>query len=103
MTRAKAKAKAKAIWMPAKERPRRRDSGSRSLDAGASPSESLQKHETLRQASPSGQPQRVSITDSYGASPRHRPWITPQGATPAKRIQLNTHPEGLKTGHNCNH
>ena len=36
-------------------------------------------------ANPSGQPQRVSITDSFGASPCHRPWITPQGATPAER------------------
>src|ERR1035437_5641619 len=53
----------------AKAARRRRDSGSRSLDAGASPSESLQKHETLWQASPSGQPHRVSITDSFGASP----------------------------------
>ena len=34
----------------------------------ASPKESMQKHETLP-ARPSGKPQRVSITDSFGASP----------------------------------
>jgi hypothetical protein len=35
----------------------------------ASPKESMQKHETLRPASPSGKPQRVSFTDSFGACP----------------------------------
>jgi hypothetical protein len=37
-------------------------------------------------ASPSGKPQRVSIADSFEPAPCHRPWITPQGATPAERL-----------------
>jgi len=35
----------------------------------------------------SDKPQRVSITDSFGASPASSPWITPQGAIPAERVQ----------------
>jgi hypothetical protein len=50
----------------------------------ASPKESMQKHETLP-ARPSGKPQRVSITDSFGASPVcHRPWITLQRRDPGR-------------------
>jgi hypothetical protein len=53
----------------AKNARRRRDSHPEASHDGASPKESLQKHETLRRKAPSGKPQRVSITDSFGASP----------------------------------
>ena len=86
MTKARAKTNANKEGR-AKNARRRRDSRSKGL-----PRRSLTKRiyaETRNPplASPSGKPQRVSITDSFGASPCHRPWITPQGATPAERLQ----------------
>jgi len=51
---------------------------------GASPKESRQNYESPLQACLSGKMQRVSSTDSFGACPCHRPWIAPQGATPAE-------------------
>jgi len=61
--------KAKAIRRPGKAARRRRDSGSRSLPPRSfTIGISLQTRNPLA-VSPSGQPQRVSITDSFGASP----------------------------------
>jgi len=50
----------------------------------ASPKESMQKHETLRRSAlkPNRRGSRSPIPSE--PAPCHRPWITPQGATPAK-------------------
>src|SRR5208337_4551125 len=54
---------------------------------GASPKESLQKHQTLRW--PAHQANRRGSRSPIPSepAPRHRPWIAPQGATPAERLQ----------------
>ena len=88
MTRAKAKAKTKEIRMPGKERPAAsrlviQEPLRRSLTIGM-----LAKTRNPLPASPSGKPQRASITDSFGASPASSAWVTPQGATPAEREPL---------------
>jgi len=65
----KATAKTKAIRMPGKERPGRRDSGSKGLPRRSLTIGILVETGNPPTASPLGQPQRVSITDSFGASP----------------------------------
>ena len=86
--------KANVIRMPGKERPATSRLGiqsprRRSLTIGIS-----QQRETLWQLSPMGQPQRVSQTDSFGASPvssalDHSDGRDPSGATTTiARIQM---------------
>ena len=53
----------------------------------ASPSESWQKHETLWQPAYRANRRGSRLPIPSEPAPRHRPWITPQGATPAERIQ----------------
>ena len=79
--------KAKAIRMPGKERP----AASRLMipeasHDGASPKESLQKHETLRWAAHRANRRGSRSPIPSEPPPCHRPWITPQGATPAERL-----------------
>ena len=97
------KAKAKTIRMPGKERP----AASRLVIQGLSTTEPHHRNpgrNTKPSASqPSGKPQRVSITDSFGASPAssaldHSARRDPGGAnTTLTRIQ-----NALNIGHNCN-
>ena len=85
MTKAKTKAKAKR--MPGKERPAAsrlviQRPRPRSFTIGISP-------ETQNPLS--GQPIRptaegLALPIPSEPTPRHRPWVTPQGATPAERL-----------------
>jgi hypothetical protein len=79
--------RAKAIWMPGKERPATSQSRIQDL---------LRRSFTIRMLAKTRNPptvgsqaklQRVSIADSSGACPVLSAWITPQGATPAERLQ----------------
>ena len=54
---------------------------------GASPKESLQKHETLRWQARQANRRGSRLPIPSEPAPCHRPWITPQGATPAERLQ----------------
>ena len=81
-------AKAKAIWMPGKERP----AASR-LVIQKPPTTEPHHRNICRSTKPSaGQPSRLTAEGSRlpipsEPAPCHRPWITPQGATPAERVQ----------------
>jgi hypothetical protein len=86
--------KAKAIRMPGKERPAASRLGIQKPPThGASPKESRKTRNPLP-GQPMGQPQRVSITDSFGASPvssalDHSARRDPGGATTTiARIQM---------------
>ena len=86
MTRAKTKAK--AIWMPGKERP----AASRLVIQKPPTTKPHQKNLCRNTKPPAGQPHRANRRGSRSPipsepAPCHRPWITPQGATPAKRLQ----------------
>ena len=80
--------KAKAIWMPGKERPAASrlviqrppttEPHHRNAGKNTKPSDG-QLFEPNRRGS------RLPIPSE--PAPCHRPWITPQGATPAERIQ----------------
>jgi hypothetical protein len=52
-----------------------------------SPKESLQKHETLRRPTLRANRRGSRLPIPSEPAPCHRPWITPQGATPAERLQ----------------
>ena len=69
MTKARAKAKTNAIWMPGKERP----AASRLVIQRPPTTEphlrNAGKNTKPSDGQPSAKPQRVSITDSFGASP----------------------------------
>jgi len=101
MTRAKAKTK--AIWMPGKERP----AASRLVIQRPLPAEPHPRN-TGKDTKPSvgqpiGKPQRVSNTDSFGASPAssaldHSARRDPGGAT----TTLTRTQRPLKTSHNSN-
>ena len=85
MTKAKAKAKTKAIRMPGKERP----AASRLVIQKPLPTEPHLRN-TGKDTKPSaGQPIRQTAEGLASPipsepAPRHRPWIAPQGATPAE-------------------
>ena len=78
--------KAKAIWMPGKERPaasrlviqRPPTTEPHHRNAGKDTRPSAARPWASRRGS------RLPIPSE--PAPRHRPWITPQGATPAERL-----------------
>lgn len=88
MTKTRAKARAKTIRMPGKER----RAASRLVIQKPLPTEPHHRNhgkklETLRQPA-HGASRRGSRTPIPSEpAPRHRPWITPQGATLAERLQ----------------
>ena len=85
-------AKTKAIRMPGKNARRRRDSGSKGLPRRSLTLGILVETRNPLTANPSGQLQRVSITDSFGASPAsamdHSARRDPGGAKPQYQTPL---------------
>ena len=55
-------------------------------DDEASPKESRQKQETLRWPAYQANRRGSRLPIPSEPAPGHRPWITPQGATPAERL-----------------
>jgi hypothetical protein len=90
----KARAKTNAIRMPGKSARRRRDSHPEASHDGASPKESLKKHETLRRKPRQGNRRGSRLPIPSEPAPCHRPWITPQGATPAEHYNTRTQLKG---------
>ena len=103
MTNAKAEAKTKAIWMPGKERP----AASR-LVIQKPPTTEPHHRNICRNTKPSaGQPIGKAAEGLDYRFLRSQPRVIGPGSLRRARprrseYNLNTHQNGLKTGHNCN-
>src|ERR1700675_3516867 len=96
MTKTTTTAKSKTIRMPGKERPAASQLGSKGLPRRSLTLGILVETGNPPTASPTGANRRGSrLPIPSEPAPCHRPWITPQGATPEERNHHIKHDFGI--------